>query len=235
VATWENLFEGSDGTTVTTGNSGGASGTAWTATAGLVYKTDTFAQGASSAGVDNPGTGTALGRWALGSTDTAFSVRLAFRHTVATTGDVDLIEVRAPNDSTYLARLRLQGTNRLRLADSAGGFAWTSTSTLPVDTWHVISYYVTTGTTTANGTARAAYRVLGAGSWAEDSGTLTGNYGAGLQAGNLRLGKTSAGTYGGNLRFDTAKATTGADATGLLDPWAALTGAWQLGSIAMGV
>jgi hypothetical protein len=237
VAIFTNTFEGGTaGAAITTGNSGGASGTAFSAvSANFLYYNDTPAHGSMCGGVNNPGTTTFLGRWATGSTETVFAGRIYFRLSLATTTTLDLFEVRAPDDSTYLARIRMNGSNKLQAVDSAGTFPWTSTATLPVDTYYCASIYVTTGTTTANGTVRLAYRALGDTAWIEDSGTVTGNLGAGLQSGNCRIGKTSNASYTGNLRVDSLEVRTGADATGLILPFGeSAVGGWQLGSIAMG-
>ena len=135
-------------------------------------------------------TPTSIGRWATGSAETVFACRFYFYYTVATTADLEWLEIRAANDSTYLLRVRNQGTNRLRLVDSAGTTIWTSTAALTAATWYVASVVGNTGTTTANGTAQIAYRALGDAGWIEAPSAFTGNYGAGSLAGNARLGKT---------------------------------------------
>jgi hypothetical protein len=234
--TLRNTLEGGTPTVaISSGNSGGASGDAFTAAAGLSYFNDTAAHGSISAGVDNPATATAIVRWATGSAEKAFACRFYFRHSLATTADLEMFEIRAANDSTYLLRCRMQGTNRLRLVDSAGTHIWTSTAALPVDTWYCVSVRGDTGTTTSDGAGQVAYRALGDASWIEAPAAFTGNYGAGSLAGNARLGKTGSTTYGGNLRLDTIELRTGSDVSGLIDPYTPpATYGWQVGSIAMG-
>lgn len=237
MAIFTNSFDGgSAGSAVTTGNSGGANGTAFGAvSASVLYQSDTTAHGALSAGVDNPGTATAITRWAGGSTETAWAARMYLRISAAVANVQDVLEARAPNDSTYLARARLNTSGTLSVVDSAGTLAWTSSSVPAAGTWYCLSLLVGTGTTPANGTAQLAYRALGAASWAEDSGTLTGNYGAGLQLGNVRFGKAGTNSYTGGVRWDTLELRTGVDVAGIIGPYAPPeAGGWQLGSIAMG-
>jgi len=147
--TLENTAEGgTDETTVTAGNSGGTSGTAWTSvtidpTCAVVYDTAQAAHGTVAYRVSTGATtGQAFVRWTVASVARVYG-RMYFRLS-ALGSNRALGRVRSTG-ATQAARWAISAADKLELRNAANGLVWTSTSTLAADTWYRLEYNALAG------------------------------------------------------------------------------------------
>ena len=213
MTSYRNSAEGGTLDAVVSGaNSGGASGTPFTAGAVFAFKDD-WGHGSLCMGVDNPGTGTPSLRWSDGAVNKTSRGRFYYGDTTEWPGDIQFVRVTNAADSTNLFQLVGKSTEKLRVLNFAGTQVWESTGTLPHDLSEVRIEWRdhNTGTTTTDGTLRVGYG-LGSAALTEDSGLLTGNFGAGSTISMFRFGKLSATSYTGNIRVDDLAVDTGSDA-----------------------
>lgn len=192
---------GTNGTTVSTGNSGGASGTAWDLvaipTGTLTYSSTQARQGTLSYKVTTTAATAAEGilRWGDALALTAASLRCyvflpGTNPTVATT----LAQFSTNNSGTIAgsAKVALSSSGKLQIQDAAGTGLFNSTAALPTGVWVRIELYCQPGTTTSNGTIGGGY-ATGTGALTEQFTTSTANAGLG-PIGRAQFGKNS-GTW----------------------------------------
>jgi hypothetical protein len=193
---------GTNGTTVSTGNSGGTSGTAWDLvsipTGTLTYSNTQAQQGTLSHKfvTTTATTAEAIVRWGDALNLTAASLRFyvflpGTNPTVATT----LAQFSTNNSGTIAgsAKAVLATTGKLAIQDAAGTSLFNSTNVLPTNTWVRIELFVSPGTTTSNGTIGGGY-ATGTGALTEQfTSTATVNAGVG-PIGRAQFGKNS-GTW----------------------------------------
>lgn len=220
MSTLNNTFEGGTNTAVvTSGNSGGASGDAFTAVeTNVVFSSVRAAHGSLSALIANPGVATATMRWAL-TTAATVAARSYIYLSALTAADLDFIRLSHVGDTSAVFARGI-GDGRLRLTILGAAVPWTSTNTIPINQWVRIELRVTAGTSTTTGTARLAYYLGDSTTPVEDSGVITGLNTAGGTAGfiNARIGKANGASYTGNINTDDPAVYTDADAPGFVGP-----------------
>lgn len=192
-----NTFEGgAAGTAVTTGNSGGVSGDAFTlvsAPAGstLTYASDVVAHGSRSLLVDGSADSSSVyAEW----THTA-SAQAAYRFYIYPTALPTTSPIIAVVRSASAAAVRviLSGSGKLALQNAAGATVWTAVDALPLNTWSRVELTVVPGASTTTGQAHVAY-------YAADATAVTEEFSsAALDAGTVavsvfRIGKQSGQT-----------------------------------------
>lgn len=217
---YENTLEGgTSGTSVTAGNSGGASGTPFSSTAGtggITYDTGAAIHGslgAKSAATSLAGYLTG----AFGSPTDAAAIRIYFKVDTLVGSDSHLLRIMA--GATRVASWHINTTGRLRLSDAAGTTGvFTSTDPILPGTEYYLDLYAKTGTTSTNGTIHGAFGVKGA--EATPVGTFsstTANMGTGDSLTGFQLGKISASTQ--VVSFDSVAWDD--DASGLIGAYTA--------------
>lgn len=214
-----NTFDGgTNGVGMTTGNTGGTSGNAFTAVeAALTFSSDWAVTGTLCA--KYPTSGTGYGRWNIAGSNAA--LRMMVRQTSAQdAGVTGLANVRA-TPTTHIANIILQGTNRLRLRQTtAGTDLWTATGPFPVGQDVRVELLVEQGTTNSDGRIRAAYYLGHSDTPVEDSGWITG-LNCLAEDGPLTqiyIGKYASSTVQGALYLDSVAVNTEADYTGYIGP-----------------
>lgn len=202
MTTFTNNAEGTNGTAVTTGNSGTAPNTAWgtvnkvtgAGTPVINYSTAQSAHGTSSLLIQGPTT-TDVAQVITPTSSTAngalrFYLRLNSLPSLAQ----DIGTIR--NSAAVMAKIQLTATNKLRIAD-AGATTHDSVAALSAGTWYRVEVQLTPGASITTGRIQHAYYLLDNTSpidTAWDSGT-TLNLGT-TNIDNYRFGKISnaAGT-----------------------------------------
>lgn len=214
-----NTFDGgTNGVGMTTGNTGGTSGNAFTAVeAALTFSSDWAVTGTLCA--KYPTSGTGYGRWSIAGSNAA--LRMMVRQTSAQDAAVTaLANVRA-TPTTHIANIILQGTNRLRLRQTtAGTDLWTATDPFPVGQDVRVELLVEQGATNSDGRIRAAYYLGHSDTPVEDSGWITG-LNCLAEDGPLTqiyIGKYASSTVQGALYLDSVAVNTEADYTGYIGP-----------------
>jgi hypothetical protein len=238
---------GTNGTTVSTGNSGGASGTAWDLvsipTGTLTYSSTQARQGTLSYKVVTTAATAAEGilRWG----DTLALPAASLRCYVFLPGTNPTVAATLAQFSTNggaiaaSTKLALSTTGKLQLQDATGAGLWTSTSALPTGVWVRLEMYAQPGTTTTNGVAGAGY-ATGTGALTEQFTTSTANAGTAV-IGRAQFGKNS-GTWAtqtfymddialgntaaflGTADFNTAPTcTASASPNTSVEPWSTVT------------
>jgi hypothetical protein len=212
-----NTFEGlSDGTTLTTGNTGGGSGNAFDAIAGTFTASTADAMSGSVSCVTGGTAAQAYLRWNPTSS-TSLSARGYFKLGALTAADERLI-VFLSTAGTAIAYVVGNGAGKLRFGCTGSGSTWTAPNTYPTSTWLRIECGVTAGTTTGNGVANVGI-YLGHDTAIYDSGSFSASNlnigGGGVSMDQVRFGKTS-GTLASTIRCDDLKVDNTTDA--LLGP-----------------
>jgi hypothetical protein len=214
---------GTNGATVTTANSAGASGNAWSSVNIASGTTLVFATAAAYKGSlgyrMTQGTGTGVGanvRWDL----TGWLQARGRFYLRATAYPTQLTRVLLVNDTSFtntMATVVLNTAGKLLVRDS-NSVLFTSTTAIPLNTWVRVEWVVTPGTTSSNGVVRFAW-ASGDAAATETFASTSANTGtAGL--GRMFLGKNS-GTWNTTLDVDdiaaddaSATAFMGASSTG---------------------
>lgn len=212
----DNNFDGgTDSTAMTTGNTGGASGTAFAA----VEPAATFSNEWSNSGaLSMKLASTAVssyGRWV--TTGKNLKYREYVNFTTAHTGDFVLAEPRITTSSaTKIALVLINGANQLRLRIAAtSADVWTAADPFPLNQPVRVEALFEVGTTTSDGRARIAYFLGDSLTPIEDSGWITGLNLRG-DTGDITaffIGKVSSAAYGGNAYVDDVSVRTGVDYT----------------------
>lgn len=156
-----NAEGGTNGVTVSTANSGGASGTAWdtvtiVASGTFVYDTTTFLSGAKSARLATGATsGTVLGQWAGAlqaiwpSGLTTHTGRRYLRFAALPSANRTIVQLTDVTAATNRMNILLLTTGAIRLRNAASGTVVTTSTTLSVDTDYWISWRADGSTTGA--------------------------------------------------------------------------------------
>lgn len=156
-----NSFEGgTNGTGITSGNSGGASGDAFDflvigTGATVTFDNTRAAHGTLSARVTPTASQTANGNW-QGLNTTDFAIRKYIYLTAATTDDTYWFRSSNAGGGTRLVSLHGDSAGRLVLR-TPSATVWTSTSTVPLNQWVRIEMYAHIGTGTTDGKVAAAF------------------------------------------------------------------------------
>lgn len=155
---------------------------------------------------------TAVQRWSGLTAQNAWQFRrLIYVGTAVSGTDLDMVALRQGSDATNALIVRVQGTDKLRVVDSSGSFVFTSTPTVPHDTWYRLEGY---GDASA-GTGRIALFPLGSSTAVSgfDTGSISLGMG-GTGPTGIRLGKCSAATsWAGKLGWCKDEFYTGTDVT----------------------
>ena len=215
---------GTNNTTATPANTGGASGTAFTAMSPyLQFKSDITAFGSLAYGWSSAGAVDGVVRWALGDTSKMMSGRFYFYLSTTTTPGTPLVSITGAADATNCLRLLFISTGAFRMSkDGTTHYYTSSAGVLQASTWCYVDWWVNTGTSAADGTAQAVVRRKADDALIADSGVVTNNFGAGVNLTNARVFKFGAENYAGDMRFDQLEVRTGADSSGLIGPYAAV-------------
>lgn len=202
------LEGGTNGTTITTGNSASGSGDAFTALSG----TSTFSTSAAyhgSLGFQAPTTAAAgYFYWDVSSTSN-IAARLYFRPAGVASSDDYLI--RLGNGTTRLVSVHVNAAGKLRVSDAAGTTGvWTAASALTANTWYRLDLYAVAGSTTSNGTIKFGYYLGDSTSPVETVyNNTSSNVGTATTFNRAYMGKYSAVSAFG-YQFDDFKVRTAA-------------------------
>ncbi len=187
------LEGGSDTTVITAGNSGGASGDAFTA---VVASTLTFSATQAMAGSLSMRTGNtatqAYARWNP-TAGTAYAARAYFWLGGLTAADERFMSFLDAGGTTQYAYIVGNGAGKLRFGCTGSGTTWTAAATYPTSQWLRIEMYCVAGSTTGNGIAQVGI-YLG-----HDTATPVDTFsssalnigGGGASFGQVRFGKGS--------------------------------------------
>lgn len=220
MAIYTNTGEGGTaGVTATPANTGGASGTAFTAIFGtgpVTFQPTAKVHGDMGYRTDNALVSAHYHDFPTGVG--AASFRGYFRFSGVPTADEHFI--RIGNTTTRMFGAHVNSVGRIRFSDNAGtGGVITDTATIVPGSLYRTEMYCAVGTTTSNGTFHA-------GLFAGDSTTpiistaLTNrNTGTGTPYNRFHIGKLTASSI--VIDWDSAEWRTGADATGLPGPFVA--------------
>lgn len=163
-----NSFEGgTNGSTISTSNSGGASGTAFGAVTidggeSLTFDTSTAAHGSVSAQVACPTSGSSYVAWTSGISGTSATVyaRAYLRFTGNPSATVNVLRIlSAANGIMGTIRVNTGGT--IGMLYGSGTLAGTSTGALTANAWFRVEVMVTAGTTTGVMTCRVYWTMDG--------------------------------------------------------------------------
>lgn len=204
-----NSFEGgTNGTVISTVNSGGTSGDAFTATAsGTVF--DTFAaHGGMAMKITAPGAVAQQVKWAPDGTLEAFAARF-YLYIDALPG-VDCWLTRFLNSTTAIGNIEVSAAGNLVLLNQTSTAAWTSSSNLPTGEWVRVEVWIDVGTSTSTGQGKIAYYVGDQTTAVESSAVLTGQNFLGANITQINFGKCNGTDVTSNLWFDDLALSTGA-------------------------
>lgn len=163
---------GTNGTTVTTGNSGGTSGTAFAQVTITGAPTCAFSSAVKAHGslaYHLSGVSGDVAKLYLGSTaSSAAAVRVYMYLTSLPSAAQTLVQTQ---DSAFAApvNININGTNNLFITNAAGSTVYTAPSALAAATWYRLELQTVKGTTTSNGTISFQY-------YAGDSTTALGSF-----------------------------------------------------------
>jgi hypothetical protein len=194
MTSYSNNFEGgTDGVAVSAGNSGGGSGNAFSAVfgTGLTFEDTAAYQGTMGARV----AGGSFGAAQVNLSATAVAAQIYFR-TGATPVSNDIHVIRLHAGGTRLFSVHTNTAGKLRVSDATGTTGVTTFPTaLSANTWYRLEVYVVAGTTTSNGTIKAAY-YLGNSTTPVDTlySNTAANVGTAQTFTILYMGKYSTGT-----------------------------------------
>ncbi len=169
MATFSNTFEGlTNGTALTTANTGGSSGTAAYSIANSTNSTITASAAAAKHGdmgvmfacAASEGVPSRVS-WALSEPGRAVIDAYFYFPSTFNGGNIGLLHFR--NNSGNMGLLYINNTGRLYVSDATGsGVGGASgTSVLAIDTWYRISFAITKGADTSSGTVEWAYFLPG--------------------------------------------------------------------------
>lgn len=213
-----NTFDGgTNGVGLTTGNSGGSSGTAFTAVESALTFSNEWAHSGSLSVKLPSGAVSGYGRWQT-SGDRNVQVKLRLFQTAAQTGDLGLYRAAlTTTTSTSIAYVMITPANKLRLRHTASGSnVWTGTIDIPTNTDVRIEALIEQGTGASDGRIRIAWFIGNSNTAQEDSGwldtlPLRGNEG---QIAQHYVAKLGAGATVGSVYMDDPVVWTGTDYTG---------------------
>lgn len=197
---------GTNGTAVTTANSGGASGDAWDVISkpsgtAFTFSTAAFYKGTlgyrATHGTAN---GTGLNwRWSL-SGWTKFRLRRYFSVSAYPTSAVILAWITDASNSKTLAKLTLSTSGVLGVQNAAGTQVFTGSAPIGLNSDTRVELIVVPGTTTSNGTIRFCWGV-GDAAATDTYASTSANTGTGGTLGYYTEGKLS-GTWNATVDYD---------------------------------
>lgn len=209
-----NFDGGTNGTGMTVPNTGGASGTAFTA----VEVAATFSNEQSETpplSMKPPTTAiTGYGRWTV--PDRNISTRLYLYTTTAHSADYNFLQFRDATSAVILT-IRINGANALRaFVTASAANAWTASGTLPLNQQVRVECLYEQGVANNDGRVRVAYFLGDLTTPIQDSGWITGqNFRGDVSAtSSVYVGKIQTTAYPGSLYLDTVAVDTGVDYTG---------------------
>lgn len=207
---------GTNGTTVTVANSGGASGDAVAQVTNIVFDNTWAAHGLLSYR-ETPSTSSVL-RWAIGSV-TGVSIRTYVR--LSATGTANLIRLSHNTDTTASVVL-INTLNRLRLNAKSSTSLWAGSIDLPINQTIRVEVFYTQGTTTSNGQAKIAYYLGDSTTPVEESPLITtANFGGDIGPfTQVRIGSENTSVTQ-TTRHDDIAINTGSDSNGYVGPYVA--------------
>jgi hypothetical protein len=185
---------GADGVKVSAANSGGTSGDAFNAADAPAGCSVTFATAAAYKGTRGYRiTQNSSSSWGgyLRWTVTGWPIvrtRFYLRATAYPTATAIVAGLGAFGASTYTAMVKLDTTGRLQLVDYANQVLWTSSATLPLNTWIRIEFIAKPAPTTSTGVLRVGY-ALGDAALSDSFASNTANVGPTGTVDNLYIGK----------------------------------------------
>jgi hypothetical protein len=188
-----------DGTVVTTGNSGGASGTAFWLAPGTPCTFDDATASHGTWSYRVVAAATQIGQLALlpGATDNRVAARCYFYLHSRPAAATDLIQLR-PLSGGNAAKIVLTSTGRLQAQTTTGSLVGSQSAAIPLNTWLRIEIRAEVGTTSSNGTISAAYYVGDSFSATWTASSTATNAGT-TAIGEVRFGKpASAGDLSAN-------------------------------------
>lgn len=155
---FQNLFEGTNATSVTTANTGGASGDAFTAVnttapAVAAFDTSRYFQGGSSMKVTPSGSTQLTSCYWTGTGSGRVAIRGYFYFTAAPAGGVVGMWVGVGSSSRVSIDFRPTGKLRVYVV---GGTLLDTTASYPLNEWVRVELEIWKGTTTTNGRVRGA-------------------------------------------------------------------------------
>lgn len=188
---------GTNGAAVTTGNSGGASGSAFaqvtTGAGGTINYTSSLSMHGSLALEFTQATAANLCHVAMDDTASAnFSVRFYLRLTSLPSADAEFpLSLRTAADGN-VARVQMRSTGVIRITNSAGTVIYTGTQVLATSTWYRIEVW---GTGAGTATATFNYALYAGDSTSPLETTQLTNFSmSNGQIGRVRYGKGSSAT-----------------------------------------
>lgn len=205
---------GTNNAAVTTGNSGGTSGTAFAAVSStLKFKNDIVAFGTLAYGWDSAGGVDGVIRWGLGDTEKKSNFRFYFYYSQALADQTNSFRITGNADAAGVLTGYFLADGRFRVGKTSSITNYTSTATLQTGAWYYLDGWVNTGTSATDGTARVQLVKMSDSSVLLDTGTMTGDFGAGVNLTNFRGFKTGTDNYPGLIRWDALEVRTGSDAS----------------------
>ena len=210
MATFANTFEGgTNGSTITVGNSGGTSGDAFTGTSVPANSTVTYATASAfhgTLGMRVETTATNVSAYVQQDVTAANRNVLRFYFKIDTVPTAVCTIAHVRNPAAAAAQIAIDATGHLYVGSTSGTLitGTTSSSALVATTWYRLELGVTPGTTTTSGVVDFAY-------YAGDSTTAIFNVtvsGANLgsaQTTRYRLGRPSPNTPIAVAHFDDVK------------------------------
>ena len=197
------LEGGTDSVTLTTGNSGGASGDAFTGVAAWIF-TNVHPIDTMAIRTQNPGTTLFVVRWAVSGA--AAASRTYVYLTSLPTVDLQVLNM----GDTVAVTLIINSAGKARLTSNSVTL-WNATNDFPINQWVRVELFATASTDSADGTAMAAYYLLDDVAAVEESGSFTALNTAGTSGtfANTRFGKNSSGSYTGDIYLDNVAADYG--------------------------
>jgi hypothetical protein len=215
---------GTNGTGVTTGNSGGASGTAWElvnlGTGGAIAFSNVTPKEGSLCYLCTPASSQQqFLRWTEAAADSAMlSVYIRF----ATLPGATSYYLALRSTSAQTCQMTISSTGRVAVQDAASTVLSTSAvgEVITIDTWYRLELRGVKGTTSSNGTIQAAF-YLGDSTtaiWSYSSATVDAGT---AQIVNTRIGRSSSGVADTTpYRLDALQFWTGTDTPAALGrPW----------------
>jgi hypothetical protein len=209
VTTYVNTAEGgTDGTTVTTGNSGGASGDAFASVLGP-WKFSAANKAHGSLGYLCDTSAGATGYWMYHSPTAAsqYAVRFYFKLVALPSASRDLFRILDASGTRHCT-ISLLATNQIALLNAADAGLKTESAALTANTWYRCEIEIDCGTTTSNGTIN--WRTYLGDSTTPISTAYTSstvNAGGGTNHGRVQWGTGSSNTI--QYAIDDIKIVTG--------------------------
>jgi hypothetical protein len=217
-----NTAEGiADNTAISTGNSGGASGTAWdqvTNTSGGSIQAEADAAVHGSRGIRVVSVSGSSNILIKNITAPSGEAAISFYFDApasAPTANTQIATIR--HSSGNMAILALTTANKLVCQDATGGAAITPTPTLTAGATYRAEMRVKKGTTTGDGVRQFAY-FLGDSTTAEHASTNSATNTGTADPASLRFGRPSSSTWANTLDLDSIQ-WDDAPAGALMGPW----------------